>query len=74
VYYFAPKALEISHVDSFYFKDFDTCQTSVDAALSVARSRARERDLVDSDCVYLDPPTTIAQPDAKPLASGVTEL
>jgi hypothetical protein len=74
VYYFVPKTLEITHVDSFFFKDADTCENSVDAALRVARPRARDGDLVDADCVSIDPPTAIAQPDTKPLPSGVTEL
>jgi hypothetical protein len=74
VYYFAPKTLEITHVNSFFFKDADSCENSVDLALRVARSRAKDGDLVDADCVYIDPPTAIAQPDAKPLPSGITEL
>lgn len=74
IYYFAPTTLEITHVDSFFFKDLDTCEVSVAAALRVARPRATDGDLVDADCIAIGPPTAIAQPDAQPLPSGVTKL
>jgi hypothetical protein len=74
VYYFAPKTFEITKVDSYFFKDIDACENAVDAALSLAMPRARGGDQVDAQCVTIDPPSEILQPEPKRLPAGVSEL
>ena len=74
VYSYAPKTLEITAVTSDFFKDVDACERAVGRALRVATSHAREGDLVDAQCVAIDPPETIAQPKATYRPGEVTEL
>jgi len=36
IYYYAPKTLEITYVDSYLFKDEDACKNAIGAALQIA--------------------------------------
>src|SRR5256886_9981708 len=36
IYYYAPKTLEITYVDSYLFKDESACENAVSAALKIA--------------------------------------
>jgi hypothetical protein len=74
VYSYAPKTLEITSVTSHFFKDVDACERAVGSALRTAASRASEGDLLDAQCVAIDPPETIAQPEATYRPAEVTEL
>jgi hypothetical protein len=74
VYSYAPKTLEITAVTSHFFKDVDACERAVGRALRTAASHASEGDLLDAQCVAIDPPETIAQPDATYRPAEVTEL
>jgi hypothetical protein len=74
VYSYAPKTLEITSVSSHFFKDVDACERAVDGALDAATSRASEGDLVDAQCVAIDPPEALAQPEVTHLPVEVTKL
>ena len=74
VYSYAPKTLEITSVTSLFFKDVDACESAVGGALSTATSRATEGDLVDAQCVAIDPPEPTLQPEETHLPEGVTAL
>lgn len=74
VYSYTPKTLEITSVVSRFFKDLDACETAIGDALSIAASHADEGDLVDAQCVAVDPPETIAPPAARHPSAEVTEL
>jgi hypothetical protein len=74
VYSYAPKTLEITSVTSHFFKDVDACESAVGAALRSAMSHAIEGDLVDAQCVAIDPPEALAQPEATRRPAEVTEL
>jgi hypothetical protein len=74
VYSYAPKTLEITSVTSQFFKDADACERAVGRALRAATSHAREGDLVDAQCVTIEPPEAIAQPEARHGLTEVTEL
>lgn len=74
VYSYRPKTLEITSVTSQFFKDVDACESAVGGALRTATSRASEGDLVDAQCVAIDAPDTLAQPDEKYHPAEVTEL
>jgi hypothetical protein len=62
VYSYAPKTLEITSVISQFFKDVDACESAVGGALRTATSHASGGDLVDAQCVAIDPPEASAQP------------
>src|SRR5438045_9758344 len=49
IYYYAPKTLEITYVDSYLFKDESACENAVSAALKIAMPYAGEGDLVRSE-------------------------
>jgi hypothetical protein len=74
VYFYAPKTLEITHVDSLFFRDPMTCEDSLDAALRVARLRAQDGDEVDADCASIKLSTAIERPDLKPLPFGYARV
>jgi hypothetical protein len=74
VYSYRPKTLEITSVTSQFFKDVDACESAVGSALRTATSRASEGDLVDAQCVAIDAPDTLVQPDEKHHPAEVTEL
>ena len=75
IYYYAPKTLEITYVDSYLFKDEDACKHAVSAALQIAMPYAGEGDLVSAKCVGMNPPEAVTHPDKKPdTPEGSTEL
>ena len=74
VYSYAPKTLEITSVTSHFFKDVDACESAVGGALNTAASHASEGDLVDAQCVAIDPPEALARPEETHLPAEVTEL
>jgi hypothetical protein len=74
VYSYAPKTLEITSVSSHFFNDLDACESAVGGALRTAISHASEGDLVDAQCVVIDPPEALAQPEETHLPAKVTEL
>jgi hypothetical protein len=74
LYSYAPKTLEITSVTSLFFTDVDACEGAVGGALNTASSHASEGDLVDAQCVAIDPPQSPARPEETRLPAGVTEL
>jgi hypothetical protein len=74
VYYYAPNTLEITSVTSRFFKDVDACERAVGGTLRVATPHASQGDLVDVQCVAIDPPETIVRPEEKHPPTEVTEL
>jgi hypothetical protein len=74
VYSYAPKTLEITSVTSQFFKDIDACENAVGGALRAATSRASAGELVDAQCVAVDAPEAVTQPEPTHLPSTVTEL
>src|SRR4029077_8464973 len=74
IYWYAPKTLEITSVSSQFFTDVEGCESAVGGVLRTATSHAREGDLVDAQCVAIDPPEGIAQPEERHLSAEVTEL
>ena len=74
VYLYVPETLEITSVSSQFFKDIDACESAVGRALRWATSHSSERDLVDAQCVAIDPPAATAQPEAAHPNAQVTEL
>src|SRR5579863_3087187 len=73
VYYYAPKTLEITYVDSYLFKDEDACRNAISAALQIAMPYAGEGDMVSAKCIGVNPPEVITQPK-KPEHEGSTDL
>jgi hypothetical protein len=73
VYYYAPKTLEVTYVDSYLFKDEASCKEAIPKALHIAMPYASEGDLVSASCVGMTPPEAIAQ-RKKPTANGSSEL
>jgi hypothetical protein len=74
IYYYAPKTLEITYVDSYLFKDEDACRSAISAALQIAMPYAGDGDLVSARCVGMNPPEAITKPEKKPESPGSTEL
>jgi hypothetical protein len=62
VYSYVPKTLEITSVSSQFFKDVDACECAAGSALRTATSHANGGDLVDAQCVAIDPPEASMQP------------
>jgi hypothetical protein len=73
VYYYAPKTLEVTYVDSYLFKDEAACKDALPKALQIATPFASEGDLVSASCVGMTPPAAITHPEREP-ASGSTVL
>jgi hypothetical protein len=73
VYYYTPETLEITSVTSRFFRNIDACESAVRGALSTALRHARRGDLVDAQCVAIDPPEAIVRPKATPRPQ-ITEL
>lgn len=46
VYWYAPKTLEVTYVDSYLFKDEASCKEAIPKALMIALPTASEGDLV----------------------------
>jgi hypothetical protein len=74
VYSYRPKTLEITSVTSSFFKDVDACESAVGGALRTATSHASEGEMVDAQCVAIDAPEALAQPEETHLPAEVTEL
>ena len=74
IYYYAPKTLEITYVDSYLFKDEEACRSAISAALQIAMPYAGDGDLVSARCVGINPPAAITKPEKKPESPGGTEL
>src|ERR1700739_4523188 len=65
VYYYSPKTLEITYVDSYLFKDQEACMNAIGSALQIAMPYAGDGDLVTAKCVGVNPPDAITKPDRK---------
>jgi hypothetical protein len=63
IYYYAPKTLEITYVDSYLFKDESACKAAIGAALEIAMPYAGSGDLVSARCIGMNPPEGITKPD-----------
>jgi hypothetical protein len=75
IYYYAPKTLEITYVDSYLFKDEESCRNAISAALQIAMPYAGEGDLVSAKCVGMRPPAAITNPPGqKPESPDSTSL
>jgi hypothetical protein len=74
VYYYAPKTLEITYVDSYLFKDESACKNAIPAALQIAMPYAGEGDLVSAKCIGMNPPDASTKPDKRREPPGSTEL
>jgi hypothetical protein len=74
IYYYAPKTLEITYVDSYLFKDEESCRSAISAALQIAMPYAGDGDLVSARCVGMNPPAAITKPEKEPESPGSTEL
>lgn len=74
VYYYAPKTLEVTYVDSYLFTDEGACKNAIPAALQIGAVYAGEGDLVSAKCVGMNPPEAITKPDKKRESSESTEL
>jgi hypothetical protein len=62
IYYYAPKTLEITYVDSYLFKDETACKNAVNDALRIAMPTAGAGDLVSAQCVGMTPPKAVIKP------------
>ena len=74
IYYYAPKTLEITFVDSYLFKDEATCNTAISAALQISMPHAGDGDLVSAKCIGMNPPEEITKPDRKRDSPDSTDL
>jgi hypothetical protein len=73
VYYYAPKTLEVTYVDSFLFKDESACKEAIPKALMIATPYASQGDLVSASCVGMTPPQAVRNP-RQTVPRGATEL
>ena len=73
LYYYAPKSLEVTYVDSYLFKDEASCKGAIPKALQIATVYASEGDLVSASCVGMTPPEAFKDPN-RPPPKGSTEL
>jgi hypothetical protein len=62
LYYYAPKSLEVTYVDSYLFKDEGSCKDALPKALQIATIYASEGDMVSASCVGMTPPEAIPKP------------
>ena len=67
VYYYAPKTLEVTYVDSYLFKDERACKDAIPRALGIAAPYASEGDLVSASCVGMTPPAAATNPKTPPI-------
>ena len=74
VYYYAPKTLEITYVDSYLFKDKSACENAISAALRIAMPYADEGDLVSAKCIAMNPSDGIGKPDKTRVSPESTQL
>jgi hypothetical protein len=73
VYYYAPKTLEVTYVDSYLFKDEASCREEIPRALQIAVPYASEGDLVSASCVGMTPPEAVTA-RKKPVPNGSAQL
>jgi hypothetical protein len=73
LYFYAPKSLEVTYVDSYFFKDEASCKNAIPKALQIATVYASEGDMVSASCVGMTPPESFTDPN-KPPPKGSTEL
>jgi hypothetical protein len=73
LYYYAPKTLEVTYVDSYLFKDEGSCKNAIPKALQIATVYASEGDMVSASCVGMSPPEAITKPN-KSIPGDSTEL
>lgn len=73
IYYYSPKTLEVTYVDSYLFKDEGACKDAVNSALRIAMPLASEGDLVSAQCVGMTPPKGAIE-SVKPKREGTTDL
>jgi hypothetical protein len=73
IYYYAPKTLEITYVDSYLFKDEDSCRDAIGRALQIASPYAGDGDRVSAKCVGVSPPD-FEKPDEKRDSPNSTDL
>jgi hypothetical protein len=62
LYYYAPKTLEVTYVDTYLFKDEGSCKDAIPKALQIATVYASEGDMVSAACVAVTPPEAITKP------------
>jgi len=74
IYYYAPKTLEITYVNSYLFKDEGACKNAMAAALRIAMPYAGEGDLVSAKCVGMNPPEAVTKPGKERASPEATEL
>lgn len=74
IYYYAPKTLEITYVDSYLFKDKSACEKALSAALKIAMPYADEGDLVSAKCIGMNSPNATTKPDKRRESPESTEL
>lgn len=74
VYTYVPKTLEITSLTSRFFEDVDACESAVPSALRIAISHADDGELVDAQCVAIDPPEGVSQPEDAPRPAEITVL
>ena len=74
IYYYAPKTLEITYVNSYLFKDESACKNAIAAALQIAAPYAGEGDLVSAQCIGMNPPDAITKPDKRRESPESTDL
>jgi hypothetical protein len=67
VYWYAPKTLEITHVETYLFKDVNACEGALNKAMAIAVPTAGEGDMVAAKCVGIHPPR---RPEQEPLEPG----
>jgi len=73
IYYYAPKTLEVTYVDSYLFKDEGACKAAIGTALEIAMPYAGSGDLVSARCVGMNPPEAVTKPE-KPRSPDETVL
>ena len=66
IYYYAPKTLEITYVDSYLFKDEAACKGAISSALRIAMPLASKGDLVNARCIGMTPPSKSKPKDDAP--------
>lgn len=71
VYWYAPKTTEITHVETYLFKDESACRNSIGKALMIAMPHAAEGDQVSAQCVGMHPPT---DGESRKAPDGSTQL
>ena len=70
VYWYAPKTTEITHVETYLFKDESACRGAIEKALMIAMPHAAEGDRVSAQCVGMHPPK-VGDPQKEPDGSTV---